>query len=268
MNFYQNPYALGADMLTNYSSASYNSLQLVARHHTSHGLSLEANYTFGKVLSDGDGDVQTRFQAFLDFNNPKLERSRANYDLNQMIKADGYYELPIGKGKRLSFGRVLDRVAGGWIFGETMIWQSGAPFSILSGYGTLNSELRSYYNTAVTSLNDSQLNKIVHFQMTGNGPMEVAASAINQTNGTGVNTPGTPAFAGQVFFNPTAGDLGTLQRRQFSGPWTFTTDMSLLKNVAISDRHSLDIPHGGLQRAQPRQPSGRGTRTSTPPRSA
>ncbi len=241
VSFYQNPYALGADMLTNYSSASYNSLQLVARHHTSHGLSLEANYTFGKVLSDGDGDVQTRFQAFLDFNNPKLERSRANYDLNQMIKGDGYYELPIGKGKRLSFGRILDRVAGGWIFGETMTWQSGAPFSVLSGYGTLNSELRSYYNTATTSLNDSQLSKIVHFQMTGNGPMEVAASAINQTNGTGVNTPGTPAFAGQVFFNPTAGDLGTLQRRQFSGPWTFTTDMSLLKNVAISDRHSIDI---------------------------
>jgi hypothetical protein len=241
VQFYQNPYALGADMLTNYSSSSYNSLQLVARHHTSHGLSMEANYTYGKVLSDGDGDVQTRFQAFLDFNNPKLERSRANYDLNQMIKADGYYELPIGKGKRFSLGRVLDRVVGGWIFGETMVWQSGAPFSILSGYGTLNSELRSYYNTAVTALNDSQLKQIVHFQMTGNGPMEIAPSAINQTNGTGVSNPGAAPFAGEVFFNPTAGNLGTLQRRQFSGPWTFDTDMSLLKSIAIADRQSLDI---------------------------
>jgi hypothetical protein len=241
VSFYQNPYALGADMLTNYSSSSYNSLQLVARHHTSHGLSLEANYTWGKVLSDGDGDVSTRFQAFLDFNNPKLERSRANYDLNQMIKGDGYYELPIGKGKWLSFGRVLDRVVGGWIFGETLVWQSGAPFSVLSGYGTLNSELRSYYNTAVTALDDSQLKQIVHFQMTGNGPMEIAPSAINQSNGTGVSAPGTASFAGEVFFNPTAGNLGTLQRRQFSGPWTFTTDMSLLKSIAISDRHSLDV---------------------------
>ena len=243
VSFFQNPYALGADMLTNYSSASYNSLQLVARHHTSHGLSMEANYTFGKVLSDGDGDLQTRFQAFLDFNNPKLERSRANYDLNQMIKADGYYELPIGKGKHFSFGRVLDRVVGGWTFGETMVWQSGAPFSIVSSRGTLNREARSYYNTAVTALNDSQLKQIVHFQMTGNGPMEIAQSAINPANGTGVNppAPGNPAFAGQVFFNPTAGNLGTLQRRQFSGPWTFTTDMSLLKSVAINDRQSIDI---------------------------
>ena len=70
VNFFTNPYALGADMLTNYSSSSYNSLQLEARHRTHSGLSFEANYTFSKVLSDGDGDVQSRFQAFLDINNP------------------------------------------------------------------------------------------------------------------------------------------------------------------------------------------------------
>ncbi|HEY2016028.1 MAG TPA: TonB-dependent receptor, partial [Bryobacteraceae bacterium] len=102
VNFFQNPNAVAADMLTNYSSSSYNSLQLVARHRTRSGLSFEANYTFSKVLSDGDGDLQTRFQAFLDFNNPSLERSRANFDLNHMIKADGYYELPFGAGHRLS----------------------------------------------------------------------------------------------------------------------------------------------------------------------
>jgi hypothetical protein len=32
VGFYQNPNALGADLLTNYSSSSYNSLQLEARH--------------------------------------------------------------------------------------------------------------------------------------------------------------------------------------------------------------------------------------------
>ena len=81
---YANRYVLGADMLTNYSSSSYNSLQLAMRHRMHSGLSFEANYTFSKVLSDGDGDLQTRFQAFLDYNNPKLERSRANFDLNHM----------------------------------------------------------------------------------------------------------------------------------------------------------------------------------------
>lgn len=141
VNFFANPYAIAADMLTNYSNSTYNALQLEARHRTRSGLSMDANYTFSKVLSDADGDSQSRFQNFLDANNPKLDRAVANFDLRHMIKADGFYELPIGKGHRAQFAP-LNRVIGGWIFGSTMVWQSGAPFSILSGYGTLNRSSR------------------------------------------------------------------------------------------------------------------------------
>lgn len=240
VNFFANPNALAADMLTNYSSSSYNSLQLVAHHRFSNGLSFEGNYTFSKVLSDGDGDLQVRFQAFLDFNNPSLERSRANFDLNHMIKAFGHYELPFGKGHRLSF-RPLDRVIGGWTVSNSMIWQSGAPFSILSGRGTLNRAARSYYNTADTSLTKSQLDQVVRFQMTGNGPMIVSPSALNPADKTGVNADGSPAFTGQVFFNPGAGTLGVLQRRLFSGPWTFGMDMSLMKKVDLTEKTALEF---------------------------
>jgi hypothetical protein len=235
---YANPYVLGADMLTNYSSSSYNSLQLAMRHRLHIGLSFEANYTFSKVLSDGDGDLQTRFQAFLDFNNPKLERSRADFDLNHMIKANGYYELPFGAGHRLNF-KPLNPVIGGWTFGSVMVWQSGAPFSILSSYGTLNRVARSYYNGADSTLGGAALKQIVHFQMTGNGPVEIAPSAINPADGSGVNAPGTPTFAGQIFSNPGAGTLGELQRRMFSGPWTFNIDMSLSKNIRVTEHANL-----------------------------
>lgn len=237
---YANPYALGADMLTNYSSSSYNSMQLALRHRMHNGLSFEANYTFSKVLSDGDGDLQTRFQAFLDFNNPKLERSRADFDLNHMIKANGYYELPIGEGHRLHF-KPLNPVIGGWTFGSVMVWQSGAPFSILSSYATLNRAARSYYNGADTTLGGQALKQIVHFQMTGNGPVEIAPSAIDPADGSGVNAPGTPTFAGQIFSNPGPGTLGELQRREFSGPWTFNIDMSLSKNVRITEHANLRL---------------------------
>jgi hypothetical protein len=251
VNFYQNPNALGTDLLTNYSSSSYNSLQLEARHQMRSGLSFEANYTFSKVLSDADGDVQSRLQHFLDINNPGIERSRANFDLTHMIKADGFYELPFGKGHQLHY-RPLDRVIGGWIFGSAMTWQSGAPFSILSERGTLNStygtgvntgtsESRSYYNGADTILGGAQLANVVKFQMTGNGPMMISQSAINSSDGTGVNTDGAPAFQGQVFFNPGAGTLGTLQRRMFSGPWTFDIDMRLKKTVNITETKKIEL---------------------------
>jgi len=239
--FFANPDAIATDMLTNYSSASYNSLQLEARHRMRSGLSLTANYSFSKVLSDADGDSQTRFQNFLDVNNPGIERSRANFDLTHMIKASGFYELPLGKDHLLHF-KPLDRVIGGWTLGAVMIWQSGAPFSITSGYGTLNRAARSYYNDADTSLQGQALFNAVSFRMTGNGPMMVPPSAINPADGTGAvsGIDATP-FSGEIFYNPPAGTLGTLQRRMFDGPWTFDLDLNLLKEIKISDRHSIEL---------------------------
>jgi hypothetical protein len=240
--FFPQPYALGSDILTNFSNSTYNSLQAEVRHRMRNGLTFETNYTFSKVLSDADGDVQSRIQHFLDINNPKLERARANYDLTHMIKADGIYELPFGKGHRVHY-KPVDRVIGGWTYSTTMTWQSGAPFSILSGYGTLNrsSGGRSTYNTADIAVGGSALGQIVNYHMTGNGPMIVAQSAINPANGSGVANLGDPAFNGEIFFNPGAGTVGVLQRRMFSGPWTFDMDMSLLKKIAITESQNLEF---------------------------
>ncbi|MBS1858805.1 MAG: hypothetical protein JST11_25770, partial [Acidobacteria bacterium] len=99
----------------------------------------------------------------------------------------------------------------------------------------------SYYNTAVTALTGSQLGQIVGFQMTGNGPMIVTKSAINPNDGTGVNIDGDPAFQGQVFFNPGPGDLGTLQRRMFDGPWTFGLDAKISKEIRIREHQQLTL---------------------------
>lgn len=241
VNFFNNPYAIAADILTNYSNSTYNALQLEAKHQLKSGLSIGANYTFSKVLSDADGDSQTRFQNFLDSNNPKLDRARANFDLTHMIKAYGFYDLPFGKGKRFGFGP-LNRLIGGWTASATMVWQSGAPYSILSGYGTLNrsSSGRSYYNGADTTLQGSALFNAVSFHMTGNGPYIVPTSAINPADGTGVNQ-GGPAFAGELFFNPGPGQLGTLQRRMFNGPWDFDIDASVKKQIDFNERLKAEI---------------------------
>ena len=44
-----------------------------------------------------------------------------------------------------------------------------------------------------------------------------------------------------MFYNPPAGTLGELQRRMFSGPWTFNIDMSLLKTIPISEHHNVEL---------------------------
>jgi hypothetical protein len=242
VNFFANPYALGADYLTNFSNSTYNSLQLEARHRSTSGLEFTGNYTFAKVLSDTAGDSPSRIEHFLDINNPSLDRARANFDLRHSIKGTAVYTLPFGTKYKTPY-RPMNKVIEGWSLGGIMSWQSGAPFSILSGYGTLNRSdgSRSYYNTADTALTMSQLSSVVKFQMTGNGPYIITQGAINPDDGTGTNSVGEPGYTGQVFTNPGAGTLGTLQRRVFSGPWSFDLDMSLQRRFRITERQSIEL---------------------------
>ena len=169
-----------------------------------------------------------------------LERARTPFDLRQAFKMNSSYELPFGAGKRWSGNRMVNQIVGGWTVSGVQSWLSGFPFSVLSQRGTLNRGPRSTArNTAVSSLTYEQITSKVF--------------ALNKTDGVyfinpgytlagrGVNADGTPPFPNQAFFNPTAGNVGNLQRRMFSGPTSFFLDMSLKKKIAISERHSLEL---------------------------
>jgi hypothetical protein len=242
INFFPQPLALRYLGLTNYSNASYNSGQIEIRRRLQTGLQFQANYTFAKILSDSTGDGQTRFEEFLDSNNAKIERARSPFDVRHAFKANGVYELPFGNGKRFQAGRAFNAIAGNWSIGGIATWQTGAVYSILSGRGTLNRGARSGQNTADTQLTRDQLNdSVTGFYMTGNGPYYINPSAVNPRDGRGVSADGAAPFAGQVFFNPAPGGLGALQRRQFDGPQIFELDLSVLKNITIKERHTLQF---------------------------
>jgi hypothetical protein len=244
--FFRNPNALASDYLTNYSNATYNSLQAEVRRRLSGGLDFGVNYTWSKVLSDAAGTSQNRLEHFLDSANTKIERSRADFDLTHMIKATAIYELPLGKGHRLSWAP-LNLLLGGWSASGIMVWQSGAPFSILSGRATLNragpqyTGSRSDKNTATSLLTKSQIEALMGLRMTGDGPYFVAASAINPADGSAVAGDGEAPFRGQVFYHPDPGTVGALQRRMFSGPWTFNLDMGVQKITKLGEKKSVEF---------------------------
>ncbi len=239
LNFFRNPVALGVNLMTNYSNSSYNALQIDARRRAARGLQVQGNYTWSKVLSDALGDRQVRFDPFLDMNNSKIERSRAPYDLNHALKANFVYDLPVGDGHRLRSAK-LSRLLTGWSISGIWSWQSGTPFSVLSARGTLNRTGRSFANTATSTLGGEELDRIVGFRQTGDGPFFIAASALG-SDGRGVGPDGRAPFSGQVFFNPPAGDIGSLQRRRFSGPWVFNLDFGIQKNTRITERQSVEF---------------------------
>jgi hypothetical protein len=226
-----------ADMITNYSNSSYHALQIEVRRRVSSGLQFQANYTFGKVLTDSSG-TQVRFDPFLDIDQAGLERARAEFDVNHVFNANFIWPLPFGAEYGRSYGK-LDKLVGGWTLSSILTWQSGAPLTIASGRGTLNRTARSGQNTAVSSLTKAQLGETVGFRMSGDGPFFIAAGAINPRDNSGVAPDGEAPFAGQAFFHPEPGQVGNLQRRMFTGPSAFVFDLALDKDLRLTESQQL-----------------------------
>ena len=229
VRFRRNQNAFVSDMVTNYSNSSYHALQLEVRRRASKGVHFQGNYSFSKVLTDSSG-TQVRFDPFLDLAQPHLERARATFDVNHIFNANFIWSLPF---------RSKDRLRQGWTVASIITWQSGAPLSVLSQRGTLNRGGRSLQNTVNTPLTKGQLEEVVRFRMTDDGPFYVAASAINPRDNSGESVDGVDPFPGQAFFHPGPGEAGTLQRRIFSGPRALAVDFSVSKSTRITESHTL-----------------------------
>lgn len=239
-NFYANPTALGVNMMTNYSNASYHGLQIDFTRRYARGFYLQANYSYSRNLSDAAGDAQTRFEPFLDINNSRLEYSRTGFDLRQQFKLNGSYELPFGQGHRISAGKIGNRIIGGWSASTFVTLNSGSPFTIISGRGTLNRGARSGFNTAITTLGYDQLVKLMNVRIEGDGPYFFAPSLIGADT-RGVAADGRAAFSGQAFFNPGPGELGSLGRRIFNGPIFKNADLALQKRTTVKEGQYVDF---------------------------
>lgn len=108
-------------------TSEYNSLQLTLDKRFAKGFSILANYTLSKSIdisseNKGTGISQT---------NPydiEFDRGLANFDHRHRFTASVLYEFP-----RFTSNRFVDTVFGGWNVTGIYTYQSGAPFSILSG---------------------------------------------------------------------------------------------------------------------------------------
>jgi len=241
VKFYTNPNLQGANTVVNSGSSSFHSLQLEVTKRTRVGLQAQFSYVYGKSLSNTSGDGQTNFEPLLDNGNPSLENARTPYDIRHSFKANYYYELPFGPGKKWGGSPMLKHVIGGWAISGIMAYYSGNPFSVLSGYCTLNRDSRSAAtNTASVTQTLGALEPLTNGVFkTGDNIYFVSPTIIN--GGRGASQPGTAAFTGQAFFNPLAGTVGNLQRRAFTGPWDWSWDASVVKSFRITERQTLDL---------------------------
>ena len=113
--------------------SNYNSLQATVRHQFSHGLQVQAAYTWSKVLSDLIGTSANSNNA-LDL---RQQYGPASFNNYQRFIISYSYDLPFGKGMTGVEGKLVN----GWNVSGVTVAQDGNPITIIdsnngAAYGT------------------------------------------------------------------------------------------------------------------------------------
>jgi hypothetical protein len=122
---------------TNNGVSNYNALQAEMTKRFSQGFELSANYTWSHFLDDQDSSgwgSRGGWQNYQNAFNPADNYSNSNFDIRNMFKAYGIYDLPFGTGRPfLNHNEFLNEVIGGWQLASTLVLQGGNPLSITTG---------------------------------------------------------------------------------------------------------------------------------------
>ncbi|MBT9332371.1 TonB-dependent receptor domain-containing protein [Paracidobacterium acidisoli] len=118
---------------------TYNALQVQLTKRYGAGLTVLANYTWSKNLTDADADYAPQEAwnggspaGLYNPANPKDVKSYSEFDQPQNAKIAYTYELPVGKGKKVlgSTNKAVDLAVGGWTIGGLVAYSTGFPLSV------------------------------------------------------------------------------------------------------------------------------------------
>ena len=243
--FYPNGGIYSSVGVTNLGWQNYNGLQIELRREMRQGITGGFNYTRAHTRANGGGNAQNRLEAYLDNNRPQLDEARSVWNITHMINANVIAELPFGQGKRwLNTGGITNALVGDWQISAILHWQTGNPLSILAPRGTFNRAGRSASQTALTSLTPEQITALFKITKLPDGRIFwIDPSVVDPNTGRAVGTDtltNGAGFAGQVFFNPTAGNVGSLEQLAFDAPATTTIDASLSKRIRFG-RYIVEV---------------------------
>jgi len=196
--------------LEDQANSNYNSLQ-VSGHKTIGHLTASLAYTLSHSLDDSSDRGDSNF---LDSYNLRTSYASSNFDQRQLVNISAVYDLPFfEKG-------LLHKILGGWQTSGLMTFQTGTPFSVVSGS----------YGPGVGNGVGTQS----YVDVIGN-----AFSSPAQTNAEGI--------IGPTLYNPAAfaqergltyGDAG---RNILRNPSRTNFDMGLFKHFAITEHQSFEF---------------------------
>ena len=185
-------------------SGNYNGMLLTLKHRTRGGLNLLANYTWSKCLNYGDAnqDIANQFQ---NPNNTGAEYGPCNLDRRNLINVS-----VVGSSPKFE-QPVVRALLTGWTGSLIYTYQSGAPFTVLTGT-----------DRALSGVSQDRPNQI-------SDPHVLANRTVTQW----FNTASFTAAA--------LGTFGNTGRNSLTGPSIYDADLGLWRSFSYKERAHLEL---------------------------
>jgi hypothetical protein len=137
---YANANVDSATMSDPFGVYTFNALQVQMQKRVSYGLTVLANYSWSKNITNADSEYPEQAEwegngtsGALNTYNLKVEKGVSAFDTPQRAVLSYTYELPFGKNKPfLNQGRAVNALVGGWQVAAVQTYQSGTPLAVTS----------------------------------------------------------------------------------------------------------------------------------------
>jgi hypothetical protein len=236
-----------ADLWTAAGISNYNALQFSVTKRMSHGLQINASYTYSHSLDEGSG---LGAGLFFNGNNPldlRTSYSNSDFDRPHVFTISYLYQFP----KIKDASRFVDAAVNGWGISGITVAESGEPFSIIDFSGTAGGIFYSaddFVTNPILPLAPGISPGQASSKAGGGGGLVNGQPFVNpnsfavpllQPGQDGVPPClGPPAISVQVCDNFETG-FGDNGRNIFRSPFQLRFDLSLFKNFKLSERFNL-----------------------------
>lgn len=215
-----NPYLSSGFFWYTEGNSSYNALEVDVVHRLSDALQLRGNFTWSKNLDNNSAlqaaQANNQAQMVMDPYDVRRDWGLSALNVAAQSSISGTYELPFGRGKQfLRNARGVEQA----FVGD---WQLNGIATLLSGF---------------------PLTPQIGSNRSGNGDTRNPDRPSLNPNFSGSVVLGNQAqwFNPAAFVMPAAGTWGNLGRGTYRGPGLASVDVSLFKNVPLTERMTLEL---------------------------
>ncbi len=241
------PY-IGYNPNSNYWEAvgisNYNALQVSLKKRMTHGLAINASYTWSHTLDEGGGLSSGLFYYGNNPLNPGTAYGNASFDRTHVLTVGYVYDIP----NAVKSSGFLGHVTNGWGISGMTVAESGQPYSVYDFSGDVASQYWGAGDDFITNpLLAIPNGNAQTVQLQGTTGVNPGQPVLNGgAFGVFINAPGTNGVppCGLTTGGGTACDYSetgytSAGRNQFRGPFQTRFDFDVFKNFQLSKRFTL-----------------------------